>query len=40
MVRIVEWAVEGFALASEPNAPMVGNFPFCKSVFLSESTGN
>lgn len=39
MVKIAEQVMEGFALASEPNAFMVDNFPFCKLVFLSTLSG-
>ena len=39
MVKIAEQAMEGFALASEPNAFMVDNFPFCKPGFLSTLCG-
>jgi len=39
MVRVAEQAMEGFALASEPNAFMVDNFPFCKLVFPSMLSG-
>lgn len=34
-----EQAMQGFALASEPNAFMVDNFPLCKLVFPSMLSG-
>lgn len=40
MVKVAEKAMEGFALASEPNAFIVDNFPVCKSGSLLTLSGN